>query len=153
MARIDAGDDLFVPGNGGTQLGVFTTTTTGTWVTAYGPISLTLPTSTVLFDVLLNLAIGHTVADAHAGLWIGLYSAGGVAPSQVITYIDNFRLPNANAWAPVSSWLGSSYPDAAGITGGSRELYVIVKNYTAGTLQLGQGLGYEFIRWKVAGKP
>jgi len=145
--------DMQIVTKGGVLIPQASTSVVGSWVALQGPFEIYLPVQRMLLDFVLNMAIGHSAADAYFGIWALLYeNADTTGVVQSYMKFDSLLLPRISAWAPVGSWLGAGLTHlGTPMPVGTRYVWVWGKNYTTGTLTFGQNNGVEFFKYRVDG--
>lgn len=127
--------------NGGSTVTQGTTTDTTQWVTVKS-YSIVLPPRVVLLTP-VSLHVKHTAANALVGLAVALYTNDGSGAATTAWLADVEMSATVSTWHTVSG-TGINYPDVNGIAPGTRYLYLIARNYTTGTLTIGDSV-YDFL--------
>ena len=143
-------EHMQVAGSNGMAL-VAGSTTDLTSYFVVGTYALYVPTPSAILYVPFLLHLAHSVAGGLCELFIGLYTPPATgAPSQTLFWAANHALPVAGQWYAMSG-VGAGKLSLVFTTGGTHNLYMLVKNKTAGTLWWSQGAGYDFMSHFIQG--
>lgn len=150
------GSRLSIPGSSGVYFSQFTTTDTTQFVRAVTG-TLYVPGLGQYVITPISLQAKHSVADAEFSIYMSIYTTADYSGSSFATFLHGLtsgkalRLPNAaDKWMPINV-VGVLYPDIVGIDPGERAYDLVVRNWTAGTLTIGAGDGYDFVSWNFFG--
>lgn len=143
-------EHMQISGSAGMGFSSGSTTNTTDFFTV-GTYDLHVPTPRVQFLVPHLLQVKHSVAGARVELHFTLYSQGGVAPSITAAYYRDVVMPTANEWV-VLSGEGAAQLDLQHTTAGTKSLYAVIRNRTAGTLTWADGTGYDFMAHFMVGR-